>query len=272
MAVIKSTAYGQARKSVGSNNFYRRAGVQLVRSKPTFAPDRTFTHLQLQQQARMQAVQLFYKNYNLDAIAWASNTSNNKRYNASSRSNRLIGAILKNMNYWNDAIYNDAYEWLLFSLFQVTQTFSVGNVTVPVISSLYIANTSGESFVDIQLTLPLSSLQSMLIQVNKSRRGGSLFTDADLGMCGFAGGNFDAEIYEVLYPVSALSVEYDASSVVFTFRFMGLKYDLRSEEIGGNFTLYFSKDHDSASHRLLSPALFTTSTIIINSLSKPIEV
>ena len=43
MAVIRSTAYGQVRKSVGANNYYRRAGVQLVRSKPTFAPGRVFT-------------------------------------------------------------------------------------------------------------------------------------------------------------------------------------------------------------------------------------
>ena len=272
MAVLKSTAYGQVRKSVGSNNYYRRAGVQIVRSKPTFAPSREFTRLQLLQQQRMAAVQRFYREYGLEAISQASNTSNNKRYNASSRSNRLIGNMLKNMKYWNDAIYDDAYEWLLFSIRRVTAGFSVGNLSTPYINGIYIGNHDGSEYAEVVVEMPTASLQSLLMQANKVRRAGSYFDVADIGLCGFVGGSFDMEVYQVLLPTAPIDVQYVGANILLIFRFNNLDFDLSQSGLGGNFCLYFSKDKDVESLRLLSPALFTTSSIIIDDLSKPIEI
>lgn len=101
MAVLKSTAYGQVRKSVGANNYYRRAGVQLVRSKPTFAPGRVFTSSQLQKQFYMKIAQWVMETGQVSRIAHLMNCVNNKTYNASSRYNRAVGNILKNVQETN---------------------------------------------------------------------------------------------------------------------------------------------------------------------------
>ena len=94
MAVIRSTAYGQVRKSVGANNYYRRAGVQLVRSKPTFAPGRTFTEAQLNKQFLMKAAQASMSTLGWGDVANLMNVANNKLYNSSSRFNRAVQRIL----------------------------------------------------------------------------------------------------------------------------------------------------------------------------------
>lgn len=101
MAVLKSTAYGQVRKSVGANNYYRRAGVQIVRSKPTFAPGRKFTSSQLQKQFYMKVAQWVMETGQVSRIAHLMNCVNNKLYNASSRYNRAVGNILKQIQETN---------------------------------------------------------------------------------------------------------------------------------------------------------------------------
>ena len=75
MAVIKSSALGQARKSIGATNYYRRAGVQLARSKPTFAPGRVFSPAQLVAQHNMFLVQTMLLSYAGKMVAPYSNCS-----------------------------------------------------------------------------------------------------------------------------------------------------------------------------------------------------
>lgn len=94
MAVQRSIAFQNARKSVGQTTYYRRAGVQMVRSKPTFAPGRTFTNAQLVQQRKMQVSQYAYNNLGLNEAVPYMNCQNNKRYNASSKYNRFISSAL----------------------------------------------------------------------------------------------------------------------------------------------------------------------------------
>lgn len=106
MAVIKSSALGQARKSIGPTNYYRRAGVQISRSKPVFAPGRTFTPAQLNQQFRMKVAQAWLLYYGLGKCSNCTNVTNNRLYNASSRYNRMIKHILNNP--W-DVVPADGY-------------------------------------------------------------------------------------------------------------------------------------------------------------------
>lgn len=94
MTVIRSQAFQNARKSTGQNTYYRRKGVQLVRSKATFAPGRTFTNPQKVCQANMAAVQFLLTEGQANKWANCCNISNKKRYNASTQINKLTSQLL----------------------------------------------------------------------------------------------------------------------------------------------------------------------------------
>lgn len=130
MAVQRSIAFQNARKSVGQTTYYRRAGVQMVRSKPTFAPGRTFTTAQLVQQYKMQVAQAAYKDQGMINLVPYMNCQNNKRYNASSKYNRWVRQTLLAIP---DLAYSatvPAEEYAQENLFNFSRNMSVGNITM----------------------------------------------------------------------------------------------------------------------------------------------
>lgn len=184
MAVIKTSTLGQARKSIGATNYYRRAGVQIARSKPTFAPGRQFTDLQLLQQARMRFVQFLMLDMGARYIADYANCRIRRLYNASSRYNRLVGLLLPNtveqpedveysgIDYWKDLGWSVLGKW------------SIGNVSVDFnVSEFGVKN--GQLSVSLQFSSFM--LSSLLRWCNKRRSASLQYLPDNIGLCGFIG-------------------------------------------------------------------------------------
>lgn len=130
MAVQRSIAFQNARKSVGQTTYYRRAGVQMVRSKPTFAPGRTFTTAQLVQQYKMQVAQAAYKDQGMINLVPYMNCQNNKRYNASSKYNRWVRQVLLAIPDSSYSTTVPAEEYAQENLFNFSRNMSVGNISM----------------------------------------------------------------------------------------------------------------------------------------------
>lgn len=150
MGVQRSLAFTNIRKSVGEVTYYRVRGVQLARTKPTFPPDRTFSVAQREQQAKMKIAQATMVELGANTIAPYCNCSNNKRYNSSSQTNRLVSNMIKHVDQdaitmvvdGDDTVLNVAKEYLKYTM----QGFSIGNLTLPeLIKSTY--TQSGASIV-----------------------------------------------------------------------------------------------------------------------------
>lgn len=181
MAVIKSSSLGQVRKSIGATNYYRRAGVQLARSKPTFAPGRTFTPAQLNQQFRMQTAQYILLTIGLGKCSNCTNVVNNRLYNASSRYNRMVKGIMNCS--WADIeggqstpeqLYAEGYDVLL-------EKWSIGDVKGG--PSLIRASGTGTS-----VSLTFSGLNNVIAELirlaNKRRRPSGYLNERNIGVCG----------------------------------------------------------------------------------------
>ena len=137
MGKVINNTIGRVRKSVGQNNFYVRSGVQVMRLKPSFSPDRKFSDLQKYQQMRMKIVRKFIETYDLGYWAQSINNANNRRYNASSRFNRLLGFLLKNISdkvITSNMTEEDIPEWIQNNIATITSHFAVGNMLNPVSS------------------------------------------------------------------------------------------------------------------------------------------
>lgn len=137
MGKVINNTIGRIRKSVGQNNFYVRSGVQVMRLKPSFSPDRQFTDLQKYQQMRMKIVRKFIETYDLGYWAQSINNANNRRYNASSRFNRLLGFLLKNISdsvITSNMTDEDIPEWIQNNMATLVSHFAVGNILNPVTS------------------------------------------------------------------------------------------------------------------------------------------
>lgn len=181
MAVLKSTAYGQVRKSVGSNNYYRRAGVQIVRSKPTFAPGRTFTPAQLAQQWRMQVAQYGMLTLGLGKCSNCANVINNRLYNASSRYNRMVQQIM--INNWEygynegmtpEQAWNSGWD-------SIMEKWSIGDVKVSPVT-MRIRQDTLYTYLDIFGAW--NAISELVRLTNKRRRQSGYLSMADVGVCG----------------------------------------------------------------------------------------
>lgn len=182
MAVIKSSTLGQARKSIGATNYYRRAGVQLARSKPTFAPGRVFSAAQLVAQKNMAIVQTMLLTYAGKMVAPYSNCSVKRIYSASSRYNRLVGGILKQVTADNNLSTTDVEDFWFNDGVRHLGNWSVGNMVlqVKVTALQYQASTN-------YLTIEVEklSLDASLEQANKRRAQSSWYGYPNLCVCGF---------------------------------------------------------------------------------------
>lgn len=181
MAVIKSSSLGQVRKSIGATNYYRRAGVQLARSKPTFAPGRTFTPAQLDQQWRMQVAQYLLLTIGLGKCSNCSNVINNRLYNASSRYNRLVQKIMNNTWEYDRAEFPEPATAWTNGWDSIGENWSIGDVK------------GGPTRVDIQLNVSTVRIRvygldnvaaEMLRLTNKRRRDSGKLTTDNIGVCG----------------------------------------------------------------------------------------
>lgn len=182
MAVIKSSALGQARKSIGATNYYRRAGVQLARSKPTFAPGRVFSGAQLVSQKNMALVQTMLLTYAGKMVAPYSNCSIKRIYSASSRYNRLVGGILKKVSADNLSAATDVEDFWFDDGVKHLGNWSTGNTVLQV----KVKSMQYQSFVNyLTVEIERLSLDSALEQANKRRAQSSWYGYPNICVCGF---------------------------------------------------------------------------------------
>lgn len=179
MAVIRSTAYGQVRKSVGANNYYRRAGVQLVRSKPTFAPGRTFTEAQLNKQFLMKAAQASMSMLGWGDVANLMNVANNKLYNSSSRFNRAVQRILSAAQTLTIDRQESPDYWATSNAGVLFENISLGDVVLDSEISDITDNTS--SWV-VQLGGCKAAVERMIYLTNKKRARSGYLSWQNVGL------------------------------------------------------------------------------------------
>lgn len=182
MAVVRSTSFGKVRKSVGQETYYRRAGVQLVRSKPTFAPGRTFTPAQLSQQMKMKVAQTVMRDYSGSLMANSINVYNKKRYNASSRFNRLIANIIDSLGGYPFPGASDTIE-IITSFFDVVFPKFAQGIIGGSVSGLDVYNGAKSLLVSIEKSSTV--IKSLLDSVNKKRSLSGKVTMDNIGCCGF---------------------------------------------------------------------------------------
>lgn len=213
MAVIKTTTLGQARKSIGATNYYRRAGVQIARSKPTFAPGRTFSNLQLYQQKKMQLAQYMLLDMGGKVVADYANCRIKRLYSASSRYNRLVGSLVEAAFEGEEIVeYNPAGYWLEGGINRLGK-WSVGNVAVQF--SIDKASLKNGQY---SVTIKFSSFALNLLfqQVNKRRSEKSEYWYDNIGICGFVGNDTSFAIIQPTFGFvrtnpSETTIEYDLS-------------------------------------------------------------
>lgn len=182
MAVIKSSTLGQARKSIGATNYYRRAGVQLARSKPTFAPGRVFSAAQLVAQKNMSLVQIMLLTYAGKMVAPYSNCSVKRIYSASSRYNRLVGGILKKVSADNLSAVTDVEDFWFDDGAKHLGNWSVGNMVLQVkVKKLEYQALTNYLTIEVEKL----TLDAALEQANKRRAQASWYGYPNLCVCGF---------------------------------------------------------------------------------------
>lgn len=182
MAVIKSSTLGQARKSIGATNYYRRAGVQLARSKPTFAPGRVFSAAQLVAQKNMNLVQSMLLTYAGKMVAPYSNCSIKRIYSASSRYNRLVGGILRQVTADNHLSTTDVEDFWFDDGVKHLGNWSVGNMVLQVkVKAMEYQTSTNYLTIEIERL----TLDSALEQANKRRARSSWYGYPNICVCGF---------------------------------------------------------------------------------------
>ena len=185
MTVVRSLAFQNARKSTGQSTYYRRKGVQLVRSKPTFAPGRTFTQRQINAQQAVAAAKLLIDKYKMMQFVDICNVQHKKRYNASTQYNKLVANLINdskeqiNMDNSTAQEILDDYGTVLISDFckgsigRPPLQFAYGPLDEPDSRELYF-------YVQINKTV----IDDMLMRANRIARPRVPFTIKNIGICG----------------------------------------------------------------------------------------
>lgn len=213
MAVQRSIAFQNARKSVGQTTYYRRAGVQMVRSKPTFAPGRTFTTAQIVQQYKMKAVQSAYKNEDMNNLVPYMNCQNNKRYNASSKYNRWVRQCLLAIP---DTAYSTsvpAEEYAQENLFNFSRNMSVGNILMAQRTSANYWYHNGAYY--LEAGFEEDGFYSFLESARKKLKSKKELSYKNIGVCGLMSETSDLGLSVVINPVMPdVSLSADFSSIL----------------------------------------------------------
>lgn len=213
MTIQRSIAFQNARKSIGQTTYYRRGGVQMVRSKPTFAPGRTFTTAQLVQQYKMKIVQSAYKNEGLNNLVPYMNCQNNKRYNASSKYNRWCRQILMAIP---DSAYSEtvpAEEYAQEKLFNISKNMSIGNITMATRIRANYWYHGGAYYLEAGFSE--DEFYSFLEAARKKLKYKKPLTYKNIGMCGLMSQTNDLGLSTVINPVMPdVGLSADFSSIL----------------------------------------------------------
>lgn len=213
MAVQRSIAFQNARKSVGQTTYYRRAGVQMVRSKPTFAPGRTFTTAQLVQQYKMKIVQSTYKNEGLNRLVPYMNCQNNKRYNASSKYNRWARQILLAIPDSAYSVTVPAEEYAQEHLFNFSRNMSIGNITMAQRTRANYWYHEGAYYLEAGFSE--DEFYAFLESARKKLKTKKQLTYKNIGICGLMSTTRDTGLSTVINPVMPdVGLSSDFSSIL----------------------------------------------------------
>lgn len=257
MAVLKSSALGQIRKSIGATNYYRRSGVQISRNKPVFAPGRKFTPAQLDQQWRMQVVQAALLECGLGKCSNCTNVVNSKLYNASSRYNRMVKSML--LGDWN-VTRNDGFtplEACLEYSNEIFNNWSIGDVKgVP--SSITITRQGSLGLLEVK---GIGTIVSELLRLaNKRRRPSGQLGLESIGICGMIEYSKGAD-YKLI-PILPTWQINPASSPDDSFIFNNdpfFAYD-SAVSLNGSFVIFCADGYDSGIEKVDIQALHCTSS------------
>lgn len=213
MTIQRSIAFQNARKSIGQTTYYRRGGVQMVRSKPTFAPGRTFTTAQLVQQYKMKIVQSAYKNEGMNNLVSYMNCQNNKRYNASSKYNRWCRQILLAIP---DSAYSEtvpAEEYAQEHLFNISRNMSIGNILMPARERANYWYNSGAYY--LSAGFAEDSFNTFLETARRKLKSKKPLTYKNIGVCGLMTQTSDPGLSTVINPVMPdVGLSADFSSIL----------------------------------------------------------
>lgn len=205
MAVVRSIAFQNARKSIGQQNYYRRKGVQLVRTKATFAPDRTFTESQKVQQSKMAAVQYALKELHVSVLAPFANTNTIKRYNAATPLNRLTSNMLHGID--------DVINWEILPPDQILKDRGVRTFGPFNTGNYYLRNaqikvmtqpTAPSGSLSFEFRLNGEDMNFMRMDIERKIRSKQKFDIFRFGFCGvFQTYSAPNNVNGVIYPATA---------------------------------------------------------------------
>lgn len=185
MTVVRSLAFQNARKSTGQSTYYRRKGVQLVRSKPTFAPGRTFTQKQVNCQQAMRLARLCVQQFNMQSLIDVCNVSNVKRYNASTQINRMVSNIINDNKNVIDARGLTADAMLRDYTLSCASSFNKGDIELNMghmrVTSVMTENVP---IITCDVAIPTILLNQMLSNATKRARSRTPYTIDNIGFCG----------------------------------------------------------------------------------------
>lgn len=185
MTVVRSLAFQNARKSTGQSTYYRRKGVQLVRSKPTFAPGRTFTQKQINCQQAMRLARLCVQQFNMQSLIDVCNVSNVKRYNASTQINRMVSNIINDNKNVIDARGLTADAMLRDYTLSCASSFNKGDIELNMghmrVTSVMTENVP---MITCDVAIPTILLNQMLSNATKRARSRTPYTIDNIGFCG----------------------------------------------------------------------------------------
>lgn len=278
MTVIRSQAFQNARKSTGQNTYYRRKGVQLVRSKATFAPGRTFTTPQQLQQFYMKFAQYCIKTgdgeNSLSNFVDFMNVTSNKRYNASTQINRLVSGILKGIK--DQARFtaftptDDLEDCWNEKSRQIFRHISIGDwYFEPLATGCY--ETGSGAGADsswnyyINLKVDQSSLTDVLNKINRKLRRKTPLTEANFA-CGGIVFNYTGTFNDMQEPRVLPFRMLDYENGIFTYHYMGNRLQVPSPEYPAATYLCFCIVSDYDSGIPLSKALMCTPMIYMGAI------
>lgn len=268
MAVQRSIAFQNARKSVGQTTYYRRAGVQMVRSKPTFAPGRTFTTAQLVQQYKMQVAQAAYKDQGLINLVPYMNCQNNKRYNASSKYNRWIRQVLLAIPDSAYSVTVPAEEYAQENLFNFSRNMSIGNITMAQRTKANYWHNNGAYY--LEAGFDEDGFSAFLESARRKLKTKKQLTYKNIGICGLMSTTGDTGLSIVINPTMPdVDLSADFSSIL--WKIVDLRTDTLTQPQSFILVFFISTRSSDANTTPDSVPILCTSSSLWSGVTKSTE-
>lgn len=268
MAVQRSIAFQNARKSVGQTTYYRRAGVQMVRSKPTFAPGRTFTTAQLVQQYKMQVAQASYKDQGMINLVPYMNCQNNKRYNASSKYNRWVRQVLLAIPDSAYSVTVPAEEYAQENLFNFSRNMSIGNITMAQRTKANYWYNAGAYY--LEAGFDEDGFYAFLESARKKLKTKRQLTYKNIGVCGLMSTTGDTGLSVVINPTMPdVGLSADFSSILWKIADFGT--DSLTQPQSFILVFFISMRSSDANTTPVSVPILCTSSSLWSGITKDTE-